>query len=69
MYYMLKTLGEGGMVDNTRINQPVRKLHLFFVLRGTKNCCLFYILTENEKLPQEGHGHESISYFISPSPV
>ena len=73
MYYMLKTLGEGGIVDNTRINlsrvnhlrrlavvqssagrgqklilvppffclKTGRKLRLFFVLRGTKNCRLF----------------------------
>ena len=26
MYYMLKTLGEGGVVDNTRIDQPVCQL-------------------------------------------
>ena len=26
MYYMLKTLGEGGVVDNTKINQLVCQL-------------------------------------------
>ena len=52
MYYMLKTLGEGGMVDNTRINQPVRKLRLFFCFKRYEKLPSFYILTEDEKLPQ-----------------